>query len=131
MRAETTFRIEMLKYYEDLFPDASGFRDTSGWKCLFAKNYKSEITKKDIKWFINETVSRISKNKMDSDEVEKIVDVLYNRYKFTIDNLGVAILIKSKTEIIRDKKSFISRMFSSIRNGFKLRYNKTLELMKI
>lgn len=132
--SETTFRLEALKFYEELFPDDSGFRDTSGWKCLYSMNFENRIGISDIKLFVGSVFGKLKldKNKFDSNYIEEASKRIYNGYRFMMNENGMAFILKSKTVMKKTPEHcrFV-RAFVLFSYYFKKMWNGTLEKIKI
>ena len=124
MRAVTTLRLETLLFHEDLFPDETGLRDGSGWKCHCAKNYVQSISLADVETFIALSAKKLELKDVDENRIRLAAQTVYNTYQFLLNETTLVVL-KSKTEmdrsedVPREKEGFLAKLFKFGKNSRK------------
>ena len=141
LAAHTTFRLEALKYEQELFSDENPITDRSGWRLLLGKNFDNgRVSSSDISAFVDEVYELCKKSDKRFVEFDKahVCAMLFTKFRCTIDDSMLGFILKSKTVVEADSPSakrkkgfFLFRFVAWLWSCFKGFYNGVLESLKI
>lgn len=141
LEAHTTFRLEALKYEQNLFYDENPINDRSGWKLIIGRNFSDgKISSSDISSFVDDAYDICKKNYEKFVEFDKahVCAMLFTKFRCTIDESMIGFILKSKTVVEAEKTSkaerkrfFLFRIVAWMWKCFKNIYNGILEFLKI
>lgn len=139
--AHTTFRLEALRYEQELFFDENPITDRSGWKLLIGKDFPDgRVSSSDISSFVDEVYELCKKSDKKLVDFDKahVCAMLFTKFRCTLDENMLGFILKSKTVVeaekpeIKTKKRFLLfRFIAWMWRGFKRFYNGVLESLKI
>ena len=141
LSAHTTFRLEALRYEQELFSDDNPITDRSGWKLLIGRNFPNgRVSSSDISSFVDEVYELCKKSDEKFADFDKahVCAMLFTKFRCTLDENMLGFILKSKTvveaekpEINTKKGFFLFRFIAWMWRGFKRMHNGILESLKI
>ena len=138
--AKTTFKVEAMRYVENLYAENNPINDRSGWELLLSRDFENELSSNDVLQFVEDVEAKCVAIDNDFRGFDKahVCASLFTSYRCTIDDCMLGFIVKTKTVVepktVEKKWKWHQMPFRFavwLWRGFKSMYNGTLEKLKI